>query len=160
MIRDSSVSIVTRLWAGQPGFHSQQVQEIFLFSIASRSALGPIQPRIQCVLGALPPGVRRQRPGANHLHLVMRSRMVELYLQFPICLHGRMLSCGGNLPFIFGRRPFQISIGPSTVLTEGVSGFSQAFHVHAGTVPQINHDHFLLYQFEFINEATTGRCAL
>jgi hypothetical protein len=37
----SSVSIVTRLWGGWPGFDYQQRLEIFLFPTMSRPGLGP-----------------------------------------------------------------------------------------------------------------------
>jgi hypothetical protein len=39
---------------------------IFLFSIASRLTLGPTQPPIQCVPGALSPGVKRLGREADH----------------------------------------------------------------------------------------------
>jgi hypothetical protein len=47
----------------------------FLFTTASRTALGPTQPPIQWVTGALSLGVKR--PGVKlttHLHLVPRSK--------------------------------------------------------------------------------------
>jgi hypothetical protein len=47
------------LWAEQPGFDSWQELEIFLYSTVSRLALGPTQPPIQWVLGALSLGVKR-----------------------------------------------------------------------------------------------------
>jgi hypothetical protein len=40
--------------------------KIFLFSVPSRSALGPIQPPIQWVLGALQPKVKRQERESDH----------------------------------------------------------------------------------------------
>jgi hypothetical protein len=46
------------LQAGQPWFEPQQ-GKIFLFSTASRLALGPTQPPIQWVLGALSRGVKQ-----------------------------------------------------------------------------------------------------
>jgi hypothetical protein len=55
----SSVSIVTRLRAERPGFNSRQGNGLILFATASRQALGPTQSRIQCVLGALSPGIKR-----------------------------------------------------------------------------------------------------
>jgi hypothetical protein len=52
--------------AGRPGFDSRHGQEVFLLSIASTSALGPIQPLIQWVPGALSPEVKRQGREADH----------------------------------------------------------------------------------------------
>jgi hypothetical protein len=49
--------------------------EIFLFSIASRLALGPTQPSIQCAPGVKWQGVKL----TTHHHLDSRSRMMELY---------------------------------------------------------------------------------
>jgi hypothetical protein len=57
-IPGSSVSIVTRLRGGRTEFDSRQRQGIFLLAIAFRLALGPRQPPIQWVSGALSPGVR------------------------------------------------------------------------------------------------------
>jgi hypothetical protein len=59
--RDSSVGIGTRLRAERPEFDSRQGQQIFLFSIASKEALGPNQPPIKWV-----PGLKRQGRKANH----------------------------------------------------------------------------------------------
>jgi hypothetical protein len=60
MSRDSSVGIATgyRLdgWGWIPGRG-----KIFLFSTA-----GPTQPPIECVPGAISPGVKRQRREADH----------------------------------------------------------------------------------------------
>jgi hypothetical protein len=47
-------------------FESQRGMGIFLFIIASRTALGPIQPPIQWVPGALSLGVKRQGREADH----------------------------------------------------------------------------------------------
>jgi hypothetical protein len=47
--------------------------------------------------GALSPGVKRQGMKlTTHLHLVPRSRKMELYLHSPICLHGIMLKKSGK----------------------------------------------------------------
>jgi hypothetical protein len=61
--------------------------KIFLSSVTSRSALGPTQPPIQWVMGALYPGVKL----TTHLHLEPRSIM-ELHLHFPIRLLGVVLN--------------------------------------------------------------------
>jgi hypothetical protein len=58
-----------------------------LFSEVSRPALGPTQPPIQSV------GINRPDREADHSPtIVRRSRMVELYLNPSICLHGAMLN--------------------------------------------------------------------
>jgi hypothetical protein len=55
----------------------------------SRPALVPIQPFSEKVLGAFLLRVKREgREADGHLHLVLRSRMVEPYLYSPVCLHG------------------------------------------------------------------------
>jgi hypothetical protein len=77
--RDSSVGIATGYGlAGRPGVNSRQGQEIPLYSTASRRALGPAQPPIQWVSGALSPAVKRLGCEADHSP---RSRAeVGLYL--------------------------------------------------------------------------------
>jgi hypothetical protein len=56
----SSVSIVTRLWAGQLGLISSRGQDIFIFSVESRPALGPTQPPVQGAPGAVSLEVNQQ----------------------------------------------------------------------------------------------------
>jgi hypothetical protein len=69
---------------------SRQGQEIFLYPTASRLRLGPSQTPNEWVPGTLSPTVKR--PGhESDLLLQPRSRMGELYLHSPICLHGMML---------------------------------------------------------------------
>jgi hypothetical protein len=53
------VRISHRWTIGALGFDSRREPGIFLFTTASRTALGPIQPPIQWVRGALSLGVRR-----------------------------------------------------------------------------------------------------
>jgi hypothetical protein len=65
MCRDSD-----GLRAGRPGFDSRQCM-IFLFSIAYRPTLGPTQPPIQWVPGALSAGVKR--PGREAYHSPLSS---------------------------------------------------------------------------------------
>jgi hypothetical protein len=68
MSRNSSVSIVTRLRAGRPGFGFRRGRDVVLFATAFRPTLGPIQPLVQCVTGALSSGVKRPRREADHSH--------------------------------------------------------------------------------------------
>jgi hypothetical protein len=53
------------LRAGLSGFDSRQ-RKILMFSTASRPTLGPSQPPIQCVTGAISPGVMRSGREADH----------------------------------------------------------------------------------------------
>jgi hypothetical protein len=54
-------------WAiGVLGFDFRRGLRIFLFTTASRTALGPTQPPIQWVLGALSLGVKRPGREADH----------------------------------------------------------------------------------------------
>jgi hypothetical protein len=83
-IRDSSVSIATGYGLdGRVSIPSRS--KIFLFSTESRPALGTTHSLIQWVPGALPQVVKKTGRGVKltaHLHLVPRSRMVELYLPY------------------------------------------------------------------------------
>jgi len=59
MSNDSSVTLVTRLRAGRPGFDSWQEQGLSLFTTASIPALRPTQPPLQWVPGRFSTGVKR-----------------------------------------------------------------------------------------------------
>jgi hypothetical protein len=69
------------LQVGRPGFDPRQRQRIFPLISASRPALGPTQPPVQWVLGALPPGVQRCRGVmlTTHPLLVPRSGKSRSY---------------------------------------------------------------------------------
>jgi hypothetical protein len=56
-------------------FDSRRGLGIFLFTTASRTALGLTQPRIQWVPGALSLGVKWLGREVDHIHLVPRSRI-------------------------------------------------------------------------------------
>jgi hypothetical protein len=66
----------------------------FLFTTASRTALGPAQPPIQWVIGNLSLGVKRLGREADHSppSSVEVKECMELYLHSPIRLHGVVLS--------------------------------------------------------------------
>jgi hypothetical protein len=55
------------LRTGGTGFDSQQIQEILLYSVSSRSALRPTQPPVQWKTQALSSGVKRPGREADHL---------------------------------------------------------------------------------------------
>jgi hypothetical protein len=65
--RDSSIGIATSYGLGGL-LDSQQRKQIFLFSTTSSAKL------------------------TTHLHLLLKSRKVELYLHYPISLHGVLLN--------------------------------------------------------------------
>jgi hypothetical protein len=70
---------------GVLGFDSRRGVGIFLFTTASRTALGPTQPPIQWVPGALSLGVKRPGREASHSPLSSAEvkECVELYLHSP-----------------------------------------------------------------------------
>jgi hypothetical protein len=68
MSRDSAVGIATGYGSDDRGGRSSSPGRVknFLFSTASRPVLGPTQPPIQWVQGALSPRVKRQGREADH----------------------------------------------------------------------------------------------
>jgi hypothetical protein len=90
--RDSSVVQLQGCGLDVPRFESRQGLGIFLFTTASRPALGLTQPPIQGVPGALSLGIKRPGREADHSHLVPRSRMRGVVPPPPIRLHGVVLS--------------------------------------------------------------------
>jgi hypothetical protein len=90
--RVSSVSVVTKLWAGQPEFSSWQEHEFFIFATKSQLALDLTQPSVQRVLGSHYLGVKQSghMQPFTHLHLMLGLRMprvIHLLLHmFSLCV--------------------------------------------------------------------------
>jgi hypothetical protein len=66
LIAQSAYLWVTGWTIGVLGFDSRWGMGIFLFTIASRTVLGPTQPHIQWVPGALSLGAKRPGRKADH----------------------------------------------------------------------------------------------
>jgi hypothetical protein len=79
VIAQSVLHWATGWTIGVLGFDSRRGLENFLFTTASRTALGPTQPPIQWVTGALSLGVKL----TTHINLVPRSRMRGAIPPFP-----------------------------------------------------------------------------
>jgi hypothetical protein len=77
--RDSSVSIVARLWEGRSGFDSRQGQGLYFFATAPRPNLGPTQPPNQWVQVVPSPEVKL----TTQIHVVPRLRMHGAILPLP-----------------------------------------------------------------------------
>jgi hypothetical protein len=84
------------------GFKSRQELGVFLFTTASRPALVPTEPPIQCVPGALYLWVKRPgREADHHLHLVPKSRMcgaINPLLQYAFMAQFKKKSTGTTFP--------------------------------------------------------------
>jgi hypothetical protein len=79
-IYGTSVSTVTRILTGGLTFDSHRRKGIFLFAFASRLALGYIQ-REQ---GAISPGIKRPRRGADHSPLSSEVKNAWKYTSTPL----------------------------------------------------------------------------
>jgi hypothetical protein len=92
------------LRAERLGFNSRQRQEIFLFYTTSRLVLGPTRLISNGYRELFPQGESgRDMKLTTQVHLVPRSRIVELYLHSLIRLHGvvlNKLSTRTTLPFV------------------------------------------------------------
>jgi hypothetical protein len=80
------------VWARQPGFDSQQRQEIFLYSTASRLWFWTNQPSNPMGTGGYFPGVKRLRHEADHSpSFTTKVKNGGAILCSP-CLHGVVLN--------------------------------------------------------------------
>jgi hypothetical protein len=106
--KDSSVRIVSRLWAEWLGFNTCQRQGILLFATASRPVMVPTQPPVQWVLGALswgggvkkpvheadhsPPSSVEVKNAWSYMSTAPYIFMAWCLVKHKICLHGVVLS--------------------------------------------------------------------
>jgi hypothetical protein len=79
--------MAARLGAGRRVFDFLQGKDTFMFSTASKPALGSTQPLVQRISKLRGRGVKP----TTHLHLVPKSRILELYVQSTTRLHGVVL---------------------------------------------------------------------
>jgi hypothetical protein len=91
--RRSSVSIVTRLQGGRPGFDFRQGLGFFIPTPLYRPALGLTQSPLQSVMGALSQGVKR--PGRDAYHSLPSSAEFKNAWSYtstpPVRLHDMVL---------------------------------------------------------------------
>jgi hypothetical protein len=77
----------------ESGFVSRHGQSIFLIFKVSRSTLEPTHPSVQWIPGALSLRVMRTgREADSSLPCNVRLSMLELYLQYPLHIHGVVLN--------------------------------------------------------------------
>jgi hypothetical protein len=75
--------------ASSPHFNRVKLIEVRLFFLSLAATLPPIR----WVPGALSPGVKwPDREATTHLHLMLSSRIMKLYIHSPTCLHGIVLN--------------------------------------------------------------------
>jgi hypothetical protein len=101
----SLYSYIDWLQAGQSGFYFYTGQEIFLFLTESMPAPRLIQPLIKWVLGPVILGVKLPECEADHSPLVPRSRMMKLYVHYPLhlrCMLPNQLSTVTTVLFYWG----------------------------------------------------------
>jgi hypothetical protein len=95
MSQDSVVGIATGYGLDDRGWSSSPSRgKNFLFSTASRPDLGPTQPPIQWVLGALSLGVKRQGHEADHSPPTSaKVKKMWIYTNHSLmCLHSVVLN--------------------------------------------------------------------
>jgi hypothetical protein len=95
--RDGSVGIALGYGLDDRGlgFDSRRGLGIFLFTTASRTALGPTHPRIQWVSGVLSLGVKR--PGREADHSPTSSAEVKECVELYLCSLNTLSWCGAQV---------------------------------------------------------------
>jgi hypothetical protein len=86
------------------GFDSRRGMGIFLFTTAPRTALGPLQPPIQWVPGALSLGIKLLGPAADHSppSSTEVKECVELYIHsLYVFMAWYLIKHRGNFTFTF-----------------------------------------------------------
>jgi hypothetical protein len=117
---------------GVLGFDSRRGLRIFLFTTASRTALGPTQPPIQWVKGALSLGV--ERPGRESDYSPPSSaevkEWVELYIHSPNTPSwiGAQLKHRDNFTFIFYLYTITLINSGTALVSKHYSMLSQLCH--------------------------------
>jgi hypothetical protein len=132
---------------GVLGFDSRRGLEIFLFTTASRTALGPTQHPIQWVTGALSLWVKRPGREAGHSHQSSTEvkECVEVYLHYtniPSWCAQLKKSIGSTLPLpftvnIYNKQSRTVDKGWSYLLG-GVRGTLRPLAVNIKHVPKFH----------------------
>jgi hypothetical protein len=106
------------LRTGRPWFDPRQRQRFFPLTSASRPALGPTQPPMQRVPGALSPGVKRGRGVMLTTHPLLLPRLRKGRSYTSCHPKAPLERSGTTLPYLF--YPLMLSIQPSPTEQQNV----------------------------------------
>jgi hypothetical protein len=124
---------VTELRA-RPGFHSRQGQE--LFSTACRPVLGPNQPLVQWVSGALTLGINRPGREADHsLPSHVEIKNAWSYTSTPLRLHWTVLP---TLPLISSAGITAIELGDGKAPFQDIHPTRALFQILRNPPPRLH----------------------
>jgi hypothetical protein len=119
---------------GVLGFDSRRGLGIFLFTAASRVALGPTQPPIQWVSGALSLGVKRPGREANH-SLPSSAEIKNAWSYIPLPQYSFMAWCSVNAQGQFYLY-FYINFWDICISKAGLLGFYSKYDQKLLSSPQ------------------------